>query len=841
MLGALASLIAIAYVPGALVFRLPVADRPRRAALPADERAFWAIVLSCTITTLVTLALASAGAYSLSRLVAADSAIAVLLFVAARGRLRYSPASARPSWTIVLPAALVALGGYLFFPSSEYVMGGKDPGTYMNEGIQIGQRGSLVIHDAVLAAVPEEFRDMFLTSAQEGSDLGVHQGVRFMGFFVADRSRGEVIGQFPHAFPAWIAIAYGLDGLSGARRAVGAWAILWLLAVYFAGARVAGRTPAFIAAFLLAINVAEVWYARYPNSEVMQQALLFAAFLALARAYRDGDRFFRPVAAVLLGSLMFIRLDSLVVLGVVSAGLLLLVVDGKRIGWAFLAPLAVLLAAAAGYLAGPMQAYLAIPMMQVGGVRGISGALAVILVAAFVIRRARVSAPATIAVLHRLAPRLLAGVVVVLAVYAYFLRAPVGRLAAHDAYALRVFGWYVGPVGLLAAIAGFVALVWSRFWKDPVLLTAGALVSVFFFYKIRIVPENFWQARRYLPVILPFACLMMAAGAFVAYRRRVGPSPSSLPLKARLRAALVSLTLPVLVLAFVAWTFATATRPIVHHVEYAGLIPAVERLAAQFGDRDLVLVEPRYSSDTHVLATPLAYIYAKNVLLFSSPRPGALEGERFLAWADRTYDRVFLIAEGGLDLASPSIGITPVRNDRFSIPEYESARNAYPREIRQKKFNLNVYELRAADRAAPVLDIDIGGFDDPWVLRVFARQEQDGVTYRWVRDRSFVTLMGLPSPPSAIVIRAGDGGRPAAAGPAYVDVFLNDHPVGRITVRGGFADYRLEVPPEAAAEAAAHPARAVVRLQCTTWAPKNYIGGSDDRALGIMLDRIRVE
>ena len=32
-----------------------------------------------------------------------------------------------------------------------------------------------------------------------------------MGFFVADRSRGEVMGQFPHAFPSWIAIAYGLD------------------------------------------------------------------------------------------------------------------------------------------------------------------------------------------------------------------------------------------------------------------------------------------------------------------------------------------------------------------------------------------------------------------------------------------------------------------------------------------------------------------------------------------------------------------------------------------------------------------------------------------------------
>jgi hypothetical protein len=681
---------------------------------------------------------------------------------------------------------------------------------------------------------------MFLAGDPAEIDDGLHQGVRFMGFFVTNRSRGDVIGQFPHGFPIWIAVGYGLDGLTGARRAVGAWAILGLLAVYFAGTRLAGRAPAFIAAGLLGINVAEVWYARYPNSEVMQQALLFAAFLALARAYRDDDRFFAPVAAILLGSLMFVRLDSLVVLGAIGASLLLLVADGKQLGWGFLCPLAALLTPAAAYFAGPMRAYLVIPLMLMGGLPGLGTGLGMLVAAGFGIRRARAAWPELVGSWQRWVPRVLAVAIVAAAVYAYFLREPAGRLAVHDAYALRVFGWYVGPAGLLAAIAGFVALAWTRFWKDPVLLAAGALVSAFFFYKIRIVPEHFWQARRYVPLILPFACLMMAAGAFVAYRHRVGPAPSSLPLRPRLRAALLYLAPPLAVLVLVGWTFVAATQPILNHIEYAGLIPAIERIAGQFGDRDLVLVEPRYSSDTHVLATPLAYIYAKNVLQFSSPRPGRAEVGEFLAWATRSYDRVFLIAEGGLDLASPSVGITPIRNERFSIPEYESARNAYPREIRQKKFNLNIYQLQVVDQAPAVLDLDIGGFDDPWVLRMFARQEQDGVTYRWVRDRSFVTLMGLPASARAIVIRAGDGGRPAAAGPADVEVFLNDRAVGTFTVRGGFSEYRLDVPPEVAAAAAAS-ATAEVRLVSTTWAPKDFLGGSDDRPLGIMLDRIRVE
>jgi hypothetical protein len=374
-----------------------------------------------------------------------------------------------------------------------------------------------------------------------------------------------------------------------------------------------------------------------------------------------------------------------------------------------------------------------------------------------------------------------------------------------------------------------------------VLLTAGALVSAFFFYKIRIVPEHFWQARRYLPVILPLACVMMAAAAFAGTHIRLPRGHGSASAAARLGARVRNVALPVVLLGFIGWTFVAATRPLFRHVEYAGLIPSIEQLAQGLGERDLVLIEPRYSSDAHVLATPLAYIYARHVLLFSSPRPVRAHVEQFLHWAAGTYEKVYLIAEGGLDIASPTLGVTPVGNRRFSIPEYESARNAYPREVRQKKFNLNTYRLQTGNRAAPVTDLDVGGFDDLWVLRMFARQEQDGVTYRWVRNLSYVSLLGIPSASRTIVLRAGDGGRPARAGEARMEVYLNDHLLGSVTVSGGFADYRLPIPPEIAAEAAGKAGASIVRLICTTWSPKAVLGGSDDRALGVMLDRIRVE
>ncbi len=61
----IASLIAIAYLPGAILFRLPVGDRAKRASLPADERVFWSVIISIGITTTVALLLAAMRAYTL--------------------------------------------------------------------------------------------------------------------------------------------------------------------------------------------------------------------------------------------------------------------------------------------------------------------------------------------------------------------------------------------------------------------------------------------------------------------------------------------------------------------------------------------------------------------------------------------------------------------------------------------------------------------------------------------------------------------------------------------------------------------------------------------------------
>ena len=237
MLLTILGLLVVAYLPGALLFRAPMLDRRRRAALDAEERLFWGVLISIAWSSMVVLALAAAGRYTFGRLLLANAAAAACLGLVFRQRLLYrgtaaaEPSSRRPTSTFLLPLALVGLGLWLFFPPFEHVVGGQDPGVYVNEGVAIAQRGGLVVREDVIASMPVAVRDLFFPSHHNAN----YYSLRFMGFFVIDPDQGLVAGQFPHLYPAWIAIGYGLGGLRGALATTPVAAIVGLLAAAMVG------------------------------------------------------------------------------------------------------------------------------------------------------------------------------------------------------------------------------------------------------------------------------------------------------------------------------------------------------------------------------------------------------------------------------------------------------------------------------------------------------------------------------------------------------------------------------------------------------------------------------
>jgi hypothetical protein len=819
----------VAWMPGAVIFRLPWLDRDRRAALDAEERLFWAIALSIAVSLSIVITLAALHRYNFERLLIADAAVAAAAALFARGRLKLGPATRAAGLTAIVPLALVLLGVWRFFPSSDYVIGGKDPGTYVNEGIQIAQRGALVVRDPVVASVPPFARDLFFPSHQRQD----YYGIRFMGFFIKDPATGSVVGQFPHLFPASIAIGYGIDGLTGALRTVGVWAMLGVLAVYFAGARLVGRSAAGAAAALLALHVIQVWFSRYPNAEVVMQALLFAALLANARAHVDGDRFFAPVAAFLLGLLLFLRFDAVLGIAGVGAGLALSAFNGQRPRASFLAIFAAVAALAALYLLGPMRAYADLPIVFLSNLPWWQYvALGTIATGAVAGLWAAARYPGFSAHVVRWTPGVLTVVLSALALYALWLRHPAGKLAAHDADALRTFtNFYLTLPALLAALLGFGLVARRAFWRDPALLVTIAVFACFFFFKIRIVTDHFWMTRRFLPVILPGALLFASAAALSGTR---GGWRGAGAIRTLIGVAFVGL---------LAVRYGEASRPLLHHVEYAGLVPRLEQLASTIKDDDLVIAESRDAAgDVHVLALPLAYIYARQVLVLNSARPDKAAFAAFLDWARTRYGRVLFIGGGGTDLLSHRYGVESLASERFQVPEYDAPLDAYPRFVRAKEFDYGVYAFTSPQpQTRRGFDLDIGVRDDLHVLRFHAKEQADGRTIRWTRATSYVSVTTIDESAREVTLWMNNGGRPPAAVPATVAVYLQGQLLGSVRVGSGFAPYRLPIPADVAARAAGFGDPVELKLVTTLWNPHDVIGSPDDRDLGVMVDRVAVQ
>ena len=86
-----------------------------------------------------------------------------------------------------------------------------------------------------------------------------------------------------------------------------------------------------------------------------------------------------------------------------------------------------------------------------------------------------------------------------------------------------------------------------------------------------------------------------------------------------------------------------------------------------------------------------------------------------------------------------------------------------------------------------------------------------------------------------------NGGRPAAAPPAAVTLFLDGQLLGTVTVANGFAPYTVSVPPELAVRASRSGEPVELRLVTAVWNPHDVIGSPDDRELGVMVDRVTVQ
>ena len=523
-------------------------DRPSRDPLP---RWLWATVtvVVCVLLgyALSAMPLAMVGALRpVPTLLLTVLVTAGLLWLARglwapAGTTRTGPAAPRAGLAAVAILVLVVVSGVINAHfASEHVIADRDPGIYVWFGRWLADRGSLFVEH-------------------------IHRFYSKQGGFIAQCPEtctgapgGRLYVQFLHLLPLTLAAGAWLGGSALMLKVNAILGALSLLTFYAFCTRLVRPLVALGATLALAINFVQVYFARDAYSEIIAQFFLFAGLFVLwdARAAWDRRRGF--LAGLLLGATCLARIDSFVYLIPLSAyvfGEIALATARERRRFA--------LAVGAG-VAGP-AALGAVDLywfsrgyfdLQSTELRGVALGIGAALVAgAGAVVMARLWPRARAIALH-VAPRTATAAalaVAALAVFAYLVRpqlAPVTDGYDHPLAALQRqqglsfnpyrtyaeqtmvwLGWYLGPVALLAGVAGLALAVRDvLLGRRPGLAPlAGVTLTITMLYVARpsIFPNQVWAMRRFLPVTIPGLLVLAAwaaerAGEWIATRRPVG-------------------------------------------------------------------------------------------------------------------------------------------------------------------------------------------------------------------------------------------------------------------------------------------------------------------------------
>ncbi|MGH9390617.1 MAG: glycosyltransferase family 39 protein, partial [Vicinamibacteria bacterium] len=401
------------------------------------------------------------------------------------------------------------------FPPFEHILGGRDPGVYVNAGFHLARDGRLIYYDPVVAGIPPEARPLFFPD----KELPAWDYLRYQGFRLESPESAKVVAHGLHLYPVWIATASALYQPKSGLYATPFFAMMAVSGFFLSFRRIFGLEVAALASALLAVFQIQIWFARFPNSEIVVQFLFATSLLLFFFMEEKRSILAGALAGLALGATSLARVETLLFAVPVA-----FYFGWKRVRRELGAPEISFLA---GFVLVGIHAAIHDRLFAWPYVSSILGrhywrflgenlpAVAVAAAVLFlVLDRTMGKLPAHfLDVFDSVRIRMGAAVALFLiALYACFVRphwhGP--RTAPHDAEAFLRMGWYLYPLGLSLAVAGAMALLVRARRSQAFFLLVALTFSLFFFYKVRVWHDHYFAMRRFIPVVLPAFFVAMA-------------------------------------------------------------------------------------------------------------------------------------------------------------------------------------------------------------------------------------------------------------------------------------------------------------------------------------------
>jgi len=592
---------------------------------------------------------------------------------------------ARPGWWDLGVLGTAAGAFALYVHPAEYVLKDRDPGVYTLVAAKLARTGELLTRDPLVGAVASFHRFEY--------------GAKYPGFYV--HGNDLIVPQFfPGSF-AWLGLGNLVGGVWGSLYVVPVFGALSVGMTFLLGRELFGRWAGLIGAVLLAVSYLQVWWARYPSSEILAQFFILAGLWLAARFVRGGGVGTGVLAGVLLGGAMLVRVDAfLAVLAVpVLVGYDWLLGRSMRRWIPICAPLLLLGGASTLYAVTIGERYLdLIYELHVPdrALRLFPYLLVVAFLAAAVLWGLRRLWSRSLERRHpalygRNAAFLAALALLGIALWAYFVLpepweglpeywgGAADRTAGFHAYDRQVVVRMMWFITLIVAILGMIGLALGADRLDAArALFLGTVLAFGVLYVAlpNVAPDLPWATRRFVPAVLPGLCLL-AGYATVEVGRALGRAWSMW---------VGPLCVVVLAVFSFVWSVDVAW-PVYGVRELAGAVEGFERVEEAIPESRMVYVE--LPGDDY--AATLEYLYGRPVL--------AYDREQFrreipnLREAGLLEDAVYVTVEGRSKPTFPDLRLREVNREEISFLRLEDGFKGVPRDTYEERQEFRIYEL----------------------------------------------------------------------------------------------------------------------------------------------------
>jgi hypothetical protein len=622
-------------------------------------------------------------------------------------------------WQDLTVGGLLLLLVLLSGRPSEYIIGGRDHGVYVNTGIHIAKTGGILVQDDEITAVPAELRATLVWPETRPYQAGFpgpwSEGQRMSGLTIRNLDTGVYLPHAFHLYPALIALFFAVGGVPMALFTTMFLSLLGSLAIYVTTTRLFNKWVGLLTLLLLTFSVTQVWFTGYPIAEMMVQPFFWGGLFALILLLEHGGRYTAVLAGSCFGLLHLTKLDTVlvpIIFGVVFLylwlrqqfkpatwwGIGIYLILSLQAVWhatfiattyfldhairnllpAFVAD--ALVTAAAGY---PNPSVWTRRLTAVNW--PILLLTAILLLAGIgILKRLRPQLGRLLQKLferpHRWQQAIVVGLLLLVGGTAVSNQFPEISTLDKSLQAVFLSRLYLTRIGLLAGSAGWLLLIYRSKSTSQRLVLFAILSTMAPLYILGTgtSPDHFWTIRRFIPVAFP--AFLMAMGWLIWF---IWPKQ---------QATWPRMVLAVGLLAVILAGFLQHIRFIAGVVEYDGLTEQLNGLAQKLPDDAVLLIQT--GTQAQQLSLPLWFLFDKSVFSIRGEVREDVLLETAVSYWQENNRPVYWI---GTEKTPPPAWQGWERPFQFtyniSVPKMETPLDRIPHQVKQFQLQLDIYEL----------------------------------------------------------------------------------------------------------------------------------------------------